>query len=153
MFLSGDCIQRNYIFCQSTLPHVNILQLQNACDFICRYSVVSDREAPISRVPILPSVVFVGLELAEAPENGLQQFHLRDPVFLQILPLQIEDRGELPQAFAFRAQYQVKVLEGIVSYHFFDLDNNCPILWGLGFRVHIVVQEMYAIVVRESCTV
>lgn len=49
----------------------------------------------------------MGVEPAEAPEDGLRYGHLRDALFLPILPLQIEDRGELPQAPALGAQHQV----------------------------------------------
>lgn len=54
----------------------------------------------------------MGLELAEAPEDGLRHGYLRDALLLPVLSLQIEDRGELPQAPALGAQHQVDVALG-----------------------------------------
>jgi hypothetical protein len=51
----------------------------------------------------------VGVEPAETSEDGLRHGHLRDALLLPVLPLQIEDRGELSQAPALGAQHQVDV--------------------------------------------
>ncbi|TGZ50667.1 hypothetical protein DBV15_09035 [Temnothorax longispinosus] len=77
-----------------------------------RCAPVSDREAAAARVPPLRPDVLLGVEPAETPEDGLRHGHLRDALLLPVLPLQIEDRGELPQASALGAQHQVDVALG-----------------------------------------
>lgn len=77
-----------------------------------RCTPLSNREAAAARVPPLRPDVLVGIEPAETPQDGLRHGHLRDALFLPILPLQIEDRGELPQAPALGAQHQVDVALG-----------------------------------------
>lgn len=51
----------------------------------------------------------MGVEFAETPEDGLRHGHLRDALLLPVLPLQIEDRSQLPKALALGAQHQVDV--------------------------------------------
>lgn len=80
--------------------------LTNASLFRC--APLSDREAAAARVPPLRSDVLVGVEPAETSEDGLRHGHLRDALLLPVLPLQIEDRGELSQAPALGAQHQVE---------------------------------------------
>lgn len=77
-----------------------------------RCATLSDREAAAARVPPLRPDVLVGIEPAETPEDGLRYGHLRDALLLPVLPLQIEDRSELPQAPALGAQHQVDVALG-----------------------------------------
>lgn len=80
--------------------------------FFSRCAPLSDREAAAARVPPLRPDVLVGVEPAETPKDGLRHGHLRDALLLPVLPLQIEDRGELPQAPALGAQHQVDVALG-----------------------------------------
>jgi len=77
-----------------------------------RCAPLSDREAAAARVPPLRPDVLVGVEPAETPKDGLRHGHLRDALLLPVLPLQIEDRGELSQAPALGAQHQVDVALG-----------------------------------------
>jgi len=76
---------------------------------LSRCTPLSHREAAAARVPPLRPDVLMGIESAETPEDGLRHGHLRDALLLPVLSLQIEDRGELPQAPALGAQHQVDV--------------------------------------------
>lgn len=83
---------------------------------LSRCAPLSDREAAAARVSPLRSDVLVGVESAEAPEDGLRHGHLRDALLLPVLPVQIEDRSELPKALALGAQHQVDAAPGRRPY-------------------------------------
>ncbi|KZC13547.1 Zinc finger protein 91 [Dufourea novaeangliae] len=68
---------------------------------------VPDRQATAARLSTLRANVLMGVESPEASEDGLRYGHVRDPLLLPVLPLQIEDRGVVPQASALGAQHQV----------------------------------------------
>lgn len=77
-----------------------------------RCAPLSDCEAAIARLPALRPDVLMGVESAQASEDGLRHGHLRDALLLPVLPVQIADRGELPQASALGAQHQVDAGSG-----------------------------------------
>ena len=73
----------------------------------CRFAAVPYRQAEAARVSSLWPDVLLGLQSAQTPQNGLRPGHLRDPLLLPVLSLQVAHRGELPQAPAVGAQHQV----------------------------------------------